>query len=252
MRLNHLECADGALANGAKLSDLSVDCQSEIVNKIDIHGLIGMATKNTNYQTLAADIFNQKFANKRLRVTKWDDSYMLGVDDWKKDRKFDINSLYVLLEAFGEHISNIHIHFDTSDESDSNLKKFIELTNQYCKNLSEFSTSGGKDPLSDVKTPFYNVTSINFAFTKFETHQLNLNEIFPNMQKLHLNFDEMSKTLIDKIIDDHFPKLNYLEYSYVLCNDRAIRKLIKKNPQIRTLEGFLIKSEICQQSLTKS
>ncbi|XP_031632121.1 uncharacterized protein LOC116346300 [Contarinia nasturtii] len=227
--LNHLECVDEMLTMP---NDSSANCRFEIINKIDIHDLLDMALMNNNYRMIAADIFDRKYENKFVLIVKNSNSYSLTIDGNTVSHNIKINSIYLLLEYFGELISELYINF-SNVMPDKNLEKCIELASRYCEKLRGFSVNGGRNMLRQVKNPFYNVTEVTFHMSEFETHTLSLAKIFPNVQLLQLLAVNIKN---DDIFGHSLAKLEHLIISFgIFPGDSKHKKLIAKNHQIRVL-----------------
>lgn len=183
------------------------------------------------------DIFNKKFGKTVVKIHGYINhdnisAYNLIVDD-KISENIDISSVYLLFELFGEHISSLIVLFE--NDPDGYLKKCIEVASRYCTNLLEFNFIYGKDVLSDVKNPFYNVTNVYFYYSQFESHTPNLNGLFPKMQQLVLHMSKVNN--INNVLDVSIP--NLVSLSVLLDNgfndieERKFMKLVEKNPQIQ-------------------
>ncbi|XP_031630219.1 uncharacterized protein LOC116345184 [Contarinia nasturtii] len=179
------------------------------------------------------DLWQKKIANKMLIIQENSDKSTYSISfDRENGYRIEIELVYVLLEQFGEYISKLAILIER--DSDGHLKKAIASASQHCEHLQYLFVSGGKNVLNEVKKPFYNVTSVGFQISEFETHSQSLNEMFPNIQRLEL----MSLKIKDDIFNVNLPNLDHLEVANI--DEKSVGKLIEKNFQLKFLYmGFI-------------
>lgn len=197
-----------------------------------MHGLIDISLINGNYHMYAADIFNKKYPEKVVSISKsGENSYTLKVDN-EISENVDVRSVHFLFKYLGEYVSELIIGF-SSDTRDDYLQKCLEFASRYCTNLRKIDIRSGQDALIKVQNPFYSVTEVRFFMSVFQRHMFNFKGTFPNVQKLQLDWVKIKG---DDFFYQQSPKLDKLSVRFGFwLEDENVMKIIEKNPQIQSL-----------------
>lgn len=158
----------------------------------------------------------------------------------------DLDLALSMLQHFGSEILDLTITFD--ENRNGQLQQIMSHASEYCENLTKLNVRTiVEDALIDIKSSFKNVVEVQFEgkLDKIGNDVLSSAEMFPKVQKLHLNDFE----LIDGA-NAHLPhlKLVYIKFSneYTPTTDETIETLIAANPQIHGLHLDGTKTSLVQ------
>lgn len=219
--------------NKIQFSDLNVDCQLLILQKLNYFDLVSFSSVNNIFSALASDVFRRKLKNKLFRIEEPLQMIHDNLDATSETPEaltiYDYGMVLSMLEHFGSHITKLEIQYD-EDESNQ-LKSIIRNVNRFCNNLIYLSLEAHiSNPLDDIRKPFSNVINLTIIgeMVKIKNEDLNCNEMFPKLNKLKLRVDSLDKETINLFI----PQLNTLDLTYTL---KQLHEFILKNPQIQNL-----------------
>lgn len=237
-----LQRCDGAKSseNAKNLANIDLDCQSLIVEQLDLHDLLSIAQTNTHFNSLAGDVFRRKFGQKLfVLLPDWN---ILGGD------KFGIEANRVLitsselaenlLKIFGHLISKVSVFFERIDfQFDVITGQMAMRINKFCwKSLVHLEMTNCPVQIwKELENPFLNVENVTFKNLLSAPKNFDLNKIFPNMRRLELH----DVDLIESGLFDHaFVHLEHISIKFfveleIFVND--VKQMITKNPQIRSV-----------------
>lgn len=233
---------DGAKSseNAKNLANIDLDCQSLIVEQLDLDDLLSIAQTNTHFNSLAGDVFRRKFGQKLfVLLPDWN---VLGGD------KFGVEATRVLitsselaenlLKMFGHLISKVSVFFERVDfQFDLITGRMAKLINKFCwKSLVHLEMNNCPVQIwKELKNPFLNVENVTFKNLLRAPKDFDLNQVFPNMRRLELHDVE----LIESGLFDHaFVHLEHISIKFfveveLFVND--VTQMITKNQQIRNV-----------------
>lgn len=221
-----------------QLSDINIKCQLQIMDKLDLNGLLNVAQTSAHFETLAADIFRRKHAKKTVEIFGplkkeaanpiEESSVDVRIENYQTVLKF--------IRVFGPLIQKLTISYPNIELHER--KEIHELVDKYCSDtlLTIFLNSCDQNALQNLKKPFKMVEEVIIT-GELETSQhstVKLNEIFPSLRRLSLNYIE---TLDTDIVDVEFPHLNHFSVTFTFLMDIKIgvEKLFKKNRHLKNL-----------------
>lgn len=210
----------------------------QILDKLDFDSFVSLSQTNRQFADLARLSFKRKFENKTICIEA---PFHLELDDqlteiYETDR-ITINSeqASLILKKFGSEISKLDIFYERI-EADRAMTITKEL-NEYCaETITELFLSGIRQntwPL--LRKPFANVETVTFNGQLEVTEADNLNDIFPNLRRLNLNYVLTSKSFG---LNQTFPHLEHLQVKFVNLagfQEKEATALLKSNPQLRRL-----------------
>lgn len=213
-----------------ELNHLNIESKRLILDELDFPSLLYMAQVDLEFNSQAGDIYQQKFAEKTIRI---------GQRNEELDNAIDINddeTSMKLIEHFGTFIKKLTI--DHADNSKTD--EIIAKASRNCKGLEILSVNVSRayNAFAKVQQPFESVTdvSIKCIKCKLSNEILNLNEMFPNMRKLSLNIMQLDEP---QKIESRFANLKHLHLEYVrpgLEFAKSYEKTIMFNPQVQILK----------------
>lgn len=187
-------------------------------------------------QPYAADVFLRQYTNRTVVIKepyRRSDLHTILISG-DIIHIFDYDVAVSVLKYFGTYISKLE--FDYLYDIKHQLKHMIRLANKHCDNLTYlYLGTHVEDAFEVIDRPFSNVIDLSLLgkFKRIGNESFTMNEMFPKLQNLTLNsFDD---SVVD--LDVHFPHLISLDIEFSSNGPfyNEIKKLIKKNPQIRYL-----------------
>lgn len=235
-------CPDADIMNNkTQFDDLNLDCQMLIFDHFNLSTLVVVAETSKYYQSLAADVFKRNFAKMEIQIFTpfLKHSTIFGGENYTATQNVDIATK--LVRNFGYLIDSLKIgHYSHYDEQTKQINKMINL---YCsETLMRISIQSYKENIFDsMKVPFKKVVDvyIDGRYDKLGGQLLNLNDIFPSMHRLFLNYVKISDLTSIELTFSHLQYLHIEIYQYEdidRIDDAAFKRFIKKNPQIRTMK----------------
>lgn len=134
-----------------------------------------------------------------------------------------------ILKYFGPSISRLSVIFN--NDPATNRTRFGHLINSFCSDsLNELKVIAYNDDFFDaMQKPFKQATSLSISGVLKQSHrQFELDELFPAIQRLHLDLEWDSNPIVR-----HFPHL--IELDIVTATHNFV-ELLQMNPQIRKIK----------------
>lgn len=224
-----------------KLTDLNTDCLYIIFDQLDVNDLMNIVQINSEFQTIATDVFRRKYSNYEIDIlgTKFDryeDAYeTVNSRRYIRVRDFQISSN--IMKFFGKHIRKLAIRNLRGRvyTSSSNWTMANRIINEYGSDTLTQLTLGAisKKLWPQFTMPFKNVEKLDIEIGD-DTDGMKLNLLCPNLKKLRLRLTNEANY---DFIDCKLPQLDHLEIIFHRSNiwnqREQIIGLIQKNPQIR-------------------
>lgn len=220
--------------NYANFSELNDDCKLLILEQLDLISLVNMAEVDENLHALAEDVYRRKYSTNSLHFYAeifWGNNVKISGDFiFTKD----LSIFAKIVKQFGHLITDLKFDYT------NNASEAVSLANRHCNNLQSFYISShSENVLTEVAKSFNSVKTVIFAgeIGKLSSKTMQLNEMFPKLQSLsikHSNFDWDSLIL-------EYPHLEHLKiWTSSTMNETAFERLLKLNPQIRSLSVNMI------------
>lgn len=218
-----------------------MECHLLIIEKLDLPGLINVATTNSYFRTLSFDVFSRKYAKKpivfRRPVLANVENFQIGSSKEVIVRIEDYNLMFKILNIFGHLVIALKIDYQNFES-----KRMIELNHYINHRCSEsiihleLRNYPHENVLDVIRMPFKNAEKISFGFERITDSIMTLDEMFPKMRRLDLN----NVRIIDaSFFERRFIHLEDFSISFVTpegLNQEGIKSVIKANPQIRSLQ----------------
>lgn len=218
------------------------ECNIQTLEKLNLSDLIDAVETNKGCFKVASEIFQQKYANKTLKIERYPQQYDPNSMEIISDSITALN----LIKHFGTLIKrlSIQINYDDTLCTPAQVIETIILllgVNERCReSLVEFelhySGCDVNNIFQQITGPFENVEKLSLHLFNMNAqqseHPTQLNTIFPNLQDLNIDFHHVQDS---SFIDCEFSKLKKLGISDGLIyesNESILIDLLKKNPQI--------------------
>lgn len=209
-----------------------------IFDYLHFDDLLNLAELNARFQELILShcIIPHHFTDHRILILV--DWTIVELIDPITNTKYatDFTKTLRILRAFGSGIDSLSVRFVSYTSSDS--KRISQQVNAYCadavKEIVLYNIGDGI--LNDWKNSFTEARSVILrGFELGKDFTINLNEIFPQMQRFELTSHDQTNLLF---LDKHFPHLQYFAFYtfHDQQNDVYIRSFIQLNQQIRGLQ----------------
>lgn len=227
-----INCLSVYLKLHRNVRNVNESCDSGILEGLDLPNLAIKAATSEHCSNVAAGIFGRKFATKLIRFGN------------EQPAISDLETASNILRYFGHLIRKISLQFTynsgtcTNDATVQNRKLLSDI-NKYCRNsLVDFEIRYSDcDPsiFSEIKGPFDKAENVSihlFHMTAY-TDKLKLNEIFPRVRHLELDFDKISDP---NFVDGEFRYMDEIAVASGILDesfDEHFKGFLKKNPQIR-------------------
>lgn len=216
-------------------ADLNLDCKLLILEQMNFDSLLNMAALNPDYLDLANYIFKRKYHNKEFLIREPFRGPKLPAFESSQFDLIELRNLDLItkvFQTFGPMISKVKINYGKNATSE--VRTVIDLVNRHCAALTHFELFGSiidKDLLNDVQTPFHRVDTVSLhgTFNKLASKSLYLNEIFPKIRSLSLDYVRFNNH------SDLVLKFPHLEHLSITLEVADLRPVIAVNPQIRNL-----------------
>lgn len=215
--------------------------QQTELEQMPIEELINATSSKLYSAALIADIFKQNYENKLFRIEYLEESSNKIVESSNDEIIVtDIEMTENLLTNFGHLIKKVHVNYENLNYPKA--KTIDEHISKFCSNsLIEFhATNFTTNPLARVPYTFLAVEIASFAgkATKIDGDSGHLGEIFPAVQKLFLNVDDIHE---QEFLDFEFPQLKHVEVLFGIIGytigfeDGNVEKLLVENSQIQSM-----------------
>lgn len=209
----------------------------------DLFDLLEMSQKSNVLSTCAREVFQRKFGTKTFAPLSMD---MISIHETAEIIE-EMNVVSTLFEVFGKYIQKLHLEYNVLQNNDR--KEIHKLIGMHCgdslksltlvrwdtnilQSLNEFRKLENLTLTGNVKVSRW-WFSLNFLYTK-----KTMNEIFPVLRRL--NLDYVAET--DTIFDVKFPQLEEVQISPSTSDDDhytntkvVLESLFSKNAQILNL-----------------
>lgn len=219
--------------------DLNHDCQVSILENSDLQSLISLSESSQYLKNQIWRVINRRFGRKWINFsipyfTNKRDLQIYETDDEIKIR--DINTMIKVLRYFGPSIRKLEL--ETSYSPVSRAYLVYKYINVYCSDrLTQFNMKNSIEAAFDeFKKPFKSIefVSLNGQFDSLNSYKLRFSEIFPNIRYLSLRMVHISES--NWVTKNIFPHLEHLHIYASDDDPNEYFKLIKNNPQIRSLK----------------
>lgn len=231
--------------NQTQFMDLNTDCKLLIFKKLELPDLIALSETNTHLLSLAEYIWRCRFAKKSVFFPGLFSSFTSNSNVSPNRNYIMIDHFPTstkLLKNFGHLISSLKIsnYYMPKDCA----KNIYKLVNFYCsKTLTEFSISNVLANIFDeFEKPFEKVENVilegSFDILGNSIH--GLNDLFPAMRCLTIGAVNIHNMSWIDIQFNHLERVQAHVFAHIsdtpgLVNEAEFEKLLKNNPQIRSL-----------------
>lgn len=224
-------------------------CQIDALKNLSLLDLIEAAEKSKDCSKVAAEVFQDRYANKSFVIEKHSKAYDESQDyDSSVESISDLQVAKQMINHFGHLIQKLDLMFDRGDGL-CELSTRVEIQNvliaidEHCReSLVEFALvyrgCNASNVFNQIQGPFgriENLTSFLYDLSgQTVDHHVQLNAVFPNVRKLVINLNHNIRSSLE---DCEFPKLEILDISSDSRDDNEpiFIDLLKKNPQITKL-----------------
>lgn len=151
-------------------------------------------------------------------------------------QRMKIDEILQFLKIFGPFIKAFKL---TASMNSLNRIPIVQYINEYCLNNTEqiiqFVRDFNVNDSIDLSFPNATTAIVRLEFPEIDkiAHSIDLNKIFPQMQKLHLH--ESHRFWLDR----QFPHLTQVEFSGTQTQNPNLRAFLQSNPQIRSFKAEL-------------
>lgn len=230
------------------------ECKIDALKNLDLLELIKVTDKNGNCSTVAAEVFQERYANKHFVIRKNPDLYDDSVDsvDSSEVLVSDLTAATTMINRFGHFIRELAIMFSEDECDPSQMDQVLNILtaiDAHCsESLVDFALNyrgcNGHNIFDQIRGPFERVEVLkcNLYDMNGQTkdHQLQLNTVFPNVRQLSvIALDHLNDSLV---FDCELPALEKLHIGDNLNhepNQSILIDLLKRNPQISRVSLFL-------------
>lgn len=222
-----------------KFTDLVYDVEYLILDHLNLKDLINLAKAIPRSALVANDIFrkNYKDYNVDIHCANPAGSPIKEISSSKRIQLFNFGQVVDILKMFGLHIQRLEIK--TSKIISENSAIINEYVNEYASSLTHLDLETIKeDTFEQFTSPFNEVKELAFTtFTKrLRTGPFTLSQLFPKLRRLALLlYMGTNYTFINTEIP-HLEHLRILATGEAWNQRDQIEGLIRKNPQIRSIE----------------
>lgn len=203
------------------------------------------------YSILAQDVFRRKYSKKEIKIFNptinfTGEIFLIGDEASIPVQHLEL--ILKILKKFGKFIQRLSFFIWAAHVSASTIDEISSYINLYCSESllklriqvdGNYSTS----VFSGMLKPFNAVEEVTLQgrLGKMNSSMLDFNELFPALRNLIVNVVFVENT---SFIDRKFPQLEYVSiapsglftaYKPIQSNPGDVEKMIKKNPQIRSI-----------------
>lgn len=260
--------SDGDLESKEKteFTDINIDCLEKIFGFLDLEDLLNVtdASSSKHFKIAAEFVFARKFSRKWIVIDKirLSRSRMINIQP-NYIELVDFKSILQTLRLFGGLIKKLKLRGDDLENFPGKtldyIAKSVALLSFY---IGQYCPSSLIELIVDKRiawklfgTPFLKVEKVYINLIHSPRTQLNSNwfiKMFPNVQQLKYK-SVFGRITNYECIEDHFPKLKYLDISYAnthcknlhrvvsitddecIANNANVLKSLSLNPQLTTL-----------------
>lgn len=216
---------------------MNVDCLLIILEQLKFHDLLKVSQTNRFLSMLTVDVFHRELASKTISIvtSRLNPNGHPVYESVSRILLQAEDISIATLTRFGSQIKRLSVDFGSM--SSNKRSDILRLINEHCSQSLQFISFDqcDKNTFNHLVVPFEKVeTLIVSDFVQTIDGNLKLNEIFPNISHLNLAGVEI---LAPNTLDVKFEHLTELNVTISLLNNiyPHIKKLIRKNPQIRSL-----------------
>lgn len=219
--------------------NLNNDCQISILENSDLQSLISLSESSQYLKIQIWSVINRRFGRKWINFSipyfsNKRDLQIYETDDEIKIR--DIDTMIKVLRYFGPSIRKLEL--ETSYSPASRAYLVYKYINIYCSDrLTQFNMKNSMEAAFDeFKKPFKNIESISLhgQFDSLNSYELRFSEIFPSIRYLSLRMVHITDP--NWVTKNIFPNMEHLHIYASDHDPNKYFKLIKNNPQIRSLK----------------
>lgn len=217
-------------------TDTALNELFEQLDDMDFGELLNYLEQNVQHRDIIINLFMIEKYNAHLMTA-------LVVSDISfTESEVTANSDVILYEGesssslslLAEIIQNIKIICHGFDAHD--LEKIIEVLNEHSTEslANVIFQSCNEDEINLFKGKFDNVERVSLFESRFEENKIcHLNEVFPSITRLHLEYSDDIKT---KCVEQHFSKLHHLEYLGSVSNENGdINEMFRLNAHLKSI-----------------
>lgn len=231
-----------------KITDLKVHCLENIFQKLDLNDLLNVAESNKYFKEAAGMAFRQRYGAKKVWLNKPRLLTQQKLCVYSANIIIeDVKTSLRILRSFGGLITKLEITENKVSSDWEFTDKFgvyqiiyntiMSYVNQFCaKTLKEFAlVMVPKTALNQLKNPFISLKTLNLFSCHLSKELLPLDELFPNIQNLILNFNEIDDATV---IEEHWPCLKHFEVNIDRHNiqKKHVEEILCLNPQLQSLK----------------
>lgn len=231
-----------------KITDLNVNCLEVMFNHLDLSDLLNVADSNETLKRAAGMVFLRRYSGKKVWLHKPHLSMNRKLHVYSENILIeDLRTCLQILRCFGDLIERLEI---TEDEVSSDwefTEKFginqiihntiMTYVNDFCaKSLKQFAlVMVPKSALNQLKKPFVALETLQLFSCCLANDLMSLDELFPNVQHLSLNFNQVEDAMI---IQEHWPHLKHFEVNIDRWNiqQQHVEEMLRLNPKLQSLK----------------
>lgn len=221
--------------NETQIFELNEDCRFAF-ERLNATTLLAVAQINEYFRGLAANFFKRKYDDKVVEIRSQYDDQKRDIAEYRENLIIErLDVIEKLFKSFGEVISRATLNTGNTFQ-DKFIERVVKIVSHNSEGLNIFKLYCiDRLLLEYVDEPFRNVEHLILTnrFQNLRSKTLKLNDIFPNLRKLHLK-EAHIKNALSLIVP--FKHLEQLDVQFGLNYDiPAVGDLIEKNPQLRKL-----------------
>lgn len=220
-----------------QLSDLNYDVLYIVVSRLKLIDILNLMQVNSSVSELLGEVLHRKFNKYTLKIspkdmpTKFNENENVIVI-------YNVETALNVLKYFGMYFHKIEIDEYTKHIKPTHLKKISQYLNKYCrKTLNRLKIELKYDFLDEFALPFHAVEELTIRSNiKRFSETRPLNELFPNLRRFH-HLNSYGGIVESDLIDCTFSNLEH--FSVEGYGSESVKKMIRKNPTIRSLSPIL-------------
>lgn len=222
---------------------MNEDCQTIIFETLSVFDLNALAEVNKGFCSAAEVVMKEKLKQKHLALYDVANEQKADIENHDRIDLISTSLISRFLRRFGHLVNDLRI-YNNYTLTNVEIRQLYRLINSYCsstllklhiKNLKENSI------FDEFKSPFTNVEEIELHGDFDHLNNLNFSHVFPAIRQLQWR----TKIFHHVQLTEHMPHLEH--YCFVNWFNQAtdsIKKFIRNNPQIKSLEMIGISSNL--------